>query len=105
MNSCYNCNNEIIYAYVYDRQVKMQASKFCVKGNLGFHVENCRVLAGSCDSRNRKEVLNNLCIRKQGGSVSGLRLSMGAELGGKRSVDSAFRKFGMARTSKVHATG
>lgn len=90
---------------VCDLQVKMQAFKFCVKGNLGFHVENRRVLAGSCDSRNGKEVLNNLCIRKQGGSVSGLSLSMGTELGGKRSVDSVFRKFGKARTLKVHATG
>ncbi|XP_074376211.1 plastidic glucose transporter 4-like isoform X2 [Apium graveolens] len=83
----------------------MQALKFSVKGNLGFHVDNRRVLAGCCDSRNGKEVWNNLCLRKQCGSVSGLRLSLGAGLGGKRSVDSVVRKFGKARTSKVHATG
>lgn len=83
----------------------MQASKFCVKGKLGFHVENPRVLAGCCDSRNGKNVLNNLWIRKQGAPFSGLRLSMGAQLGGKRSVDSVFRNFDKARTSKVHATG
>ncbi|KAK1357493.1 Plastidic glucose transporter 4 [Heracleum sosnowskyi] len=82
----------------------MQSSAFCVKGNLGFRGGNRRVLAGCCDSRNGKEVSNNLLIRKQGDLFSGLRVSLGAELGGKRSVDSVFWKFEKARTSNVHAT-
>ncbi|XP_063950630.1 uncharacterized protein LOC108220429 isoform X2 [Daucus carota subsp. sativus] len=84
-------------------QVKMQGSSFCVQGNLGFHVGKGRVLGG-CDMRNGRKVWDSLCIRKQGGFVSGLRLSVGAQHGGKRSVDSVFRKSGRAKTTKVHAT-
>lgn len=83
----------------------MQASTFCVKGNVGFHVGNHGVLAGCCDLRNRNEVLNNLCTRKHGGSVSGLPLSLGGEIGWKRSVERVFRESGKGRTTKVHARG
>ncbi|CAN4083193.1 unnamed protein product [Withania somnifera] len=86
----------------------MQASTFTVKGNIGFGLQNRRILQGVSDFRSRNLARKSLRMTARN-SCFGVTVdsaSMGIELGrARRTVQSVFGSSAKARSDRVRASG
>ncbi|CAN4079954.1 unnamed protein product [Withania somnifera] len=86
----------------------MQASSFTGKGNIGFGLQNRRILQGVGDSHSRILACKNLRMteRRSCFGVSTDSTSMGIELGRvRRNVQSVFSSSAKARSHRIRASG
>lgn len=86
----------------------MQASTFTVKGNIGFGLQNRRILQGVGDLRSRILARKSLRMTERNScfGVSVDSASMGIELGrARRTVQSVFGSSAKARSHRVRASG
>lgn len=86
----------------------MQASTFTVKGNIGFGLQNRRILQGVGDLRSRILARKSLRMTERNScfGVSVDSASMGIELGrARRTVQSVFGSSAKARSYRVRASG
>ncbi|XP_019262107.1 PREDICTED: plastidic glucose transporter 4 isoform X1 [Nicotiana attenuata] len=89
--------------------IKMQAANFTVKGNIGFGLQNRRILQGSGDLK-RNTLLASTSLRMpERSSCFGVSMdsaSMGIELGrARKTVQSVFSSSAKARSHRVRASG
>lgn len=86
----------------------MQASTFTVKGNIGFGLQNRRIIQGVGDLRSRTLARKSLRMTERS-SCFGVGMdsaSMGIELGrARRTVQSVFGSSAKARSHRVRASG
>ncbi|KAJ8567460.1 hypothetical protein K7X08_019668 [Anisodus acutangulus] len=87
----------------------MQASTFTVKGNIGFGLQNRRILQGFGDLRSRTTLARRNIRMSERSSCFGVSMdstSMGIELGrARRTVQSVFGSSAKARSHRIRASG
>lgn len=89
--------------------IKMQASTFTVKGNIGFGLQNRRSLQGSGDLKRNTLLASRSLRMPERSSCFGVSMdsaSMGIELGrARKTVQSVFGSSAKARSHRVRASG
>ncbi|XP_060191446.1 plastidic glucose transporter 4 [Lycium barbarum] len=87
----------------------MQASSFTVKGNIGFGLQNRRILPGFGDLHSRTTLARKSIRMTETSSCFGVNMdstSMGIELGrARRTVQSVFGSSAKARSHRIRASG